>query len=70
MARFLEQENVYRNTIAKSWTEAFYKGGSRLPKTLKKKKMIIEVQDIMVMLHRICGSPDVFVFEDWMYFYI
>ena len=70
MTRFSEKENIYRNTIAKSWTKVFYKGGSRLPKTLKKDQMTTQVQDIMVLLHRICGSPDVSIFEDWMYFYI
>ena len=70
VARFLEQENIYRNTIAKSWTEFFYKGGSRLPKTLKKSQMTTQVQDIMVLLHRICGSSNVSIFEEWMYFYI
>ena len=28
------------------------------------------VHDIIVLLHRICGSPNVRLFKDWMYFYI
>lgn len=70
IARFSEKVSVYRNTKAKSWTESFHKGGSRLPKTLNKSQMTTQVQDIMVLLHRIFGSPDVSFFEEWMYFYI
>ena len=32
--------------------------------------MTTQVQDIMVLLHRICGSSDVSILEDWMYLYI
>ena len=32
--------------------------------------MTIHVKDIMVLLHRIFGSPNVSVFEERMYFYI
>ena len=43
MTKFLDQANVYRNTIAKNWTEAFYKGGFKLSKILKKNPMTIQV---------------------------
>ena len=66
MGIFLEKANIYRNTIVKSWTEAFYKGGSRLPKTLKKYQMTTQVWVVIVLLHRIFRSPNVFVFKDWM----
>ena len=39
VARFAKKANDYKNVIEKIWTEYFYKGGSRLPKTLKKSLM-------------------------------
>ena len=69
-AKFMETPNVYRNVIARNWTVTFYKGGSRLPKILKKDHMSSCVHDIIVLLHRIIGSPDVLLFQEWMYFFI
>ena len=52
------------------WTKKFYKGGSRLPKALNKDHMKLHVYDLVVRLYRVKGSPELYVFEDWMSYFI
>ena len=70
LAEYKESPNTFRNTLARKWSITNYGGGSRLPKVITKDHLKPHIHDIVVMLHRVKGSADVLVFEEWMYRYI
>jgi hypothetical protein len=70
LAEYQETPNVFRNTLARKWTKVNYGGGFRLPKVITKDHMKPHIHDLVVLLHRVKGSADVFSFEEWMYRYI
>lgn len=69
-AEYRENPSVYRNTLARKWTKVNYGGGSRLPKVITRSHMKPHIHDLVVLLHRVKGSADVCLFEEWMYRYI
>ena len=50
--------------------ETNYGGGSRLPKVVTKDHMKPHIHDLVVLLHQVKGSTDIFLFEEWMFCYI
>ena len=47
--------------------ETNYGGGSSLPKVITKDHMKTYIHDLVVLLHWVKGSTDIFVFEEWMF---
>ena len=45
-------------------------GGSRLPKPLKIKHFIKEIEDIVLLMNRVKGNDHAFHWESWMYLFI
>jgi hypothetical protein len=70
LAEYRESPNNYHNILARKWTETNYGGGSRLPKVITKDRMKPYIHDLVVLLHRVKGSANVFLFEEWMFHYI
>ena len=70
LAEYQETPSKFYNTLARRWTETNYGGGSRLPKVVTKDHLKPHIHDLVVLLHRVNSSFDVFLFEEWMYRYI
>ena len=70
LVEYQESPSKYRNILAKLWTQTNYRGGSRLPKIVTKDHMKPHIHDLMVLLHQVKGSTNVFLFEEWMYRYV
>lgn len=70
LAEYRENPNTFCNTLARKWTKTNNGGGSRFPKVVTKDHLKPHIHDLVVLLHRVKGSADVFLFEEWMYRYI
>ena len=70
LTEYQETPSKFHNTLARKWKEINYGGGSRLPKVITKDHIKPHIHDLVVLLHRVKGSTDVFLFEEWMYRYI
>ena len=70
IAEYRETPSKFWSTLARKWIEVNYGGGSRIPKVITKDHMQPHIHDLVVMLHRVKGSADVSLFEEWMYKYV
>lgn len=70
LVKYQEKPSKYHSILARKWMETNYGGGSRLPKIVTKDHMKPHIHDLMILLHRVKGLDDVFLFEEWMYRYV
>ena len=70
VAEYRATPSKFQNTLARKWIEVNYGGEFRLPKVITKDHMQPHIRDLVVMLHRVKGSTDVSLFEEWMFRYI
>lgn len=70
LANFDQNKREYRNNIARDWLLNPEKGGSYLPRPLRKDHLFREVRDITVMLNKVKGSPIDTNWEDWMHIFL
>jgi len=70
LAKYRETPRKFLNTLSTKWTETKYGGHSRLAKVITKDHLKPHIHDLVVLLHRVKGSTNVFLFEEWMYRYI
>ena len=64
LAKYRETPSKFCNSLTMKWTETNYGGGSRLPKIVTKDHLKSHIHDLVVLLHRVKGSSDVFLFEE------
>lgn len=67
LAKYQETLSKFCNTLTRKWIETNYGGGSRLPKIVTKDHLKPHIHDLVVLLHRVKGSTNFFLFEEWMY---
>lgn len=70
VTRFLEKADKHRNAIFRSWLIKPQRGGSRLPKSLNRDHVKPYIRDLIVLLHKVKGVVDSYLFMEWMYHFI
>ena len=70
LVEYPKTPSQFCNTLARKLTLVNYGGQSRLPKVITKDHMKPHIHDLVVLLHRVKGLADVFLFEEWMYRYV
>lgn len=70
LVEYQEKPSKYYNILARKSMETNYEGGSKLSKIVTKDHMKPHIHELMVLLHRVKGSANIFLFEEWMYHYV